>query len=432
MALRESEAGHLRPYVLMLTAGVGLLLLIAIVNVANLMLARTAAREREMTIRASIGAEWSHLVKQLLTESLVLSLVGGLLGCGFAYFGLQVLSKLLPANDVPYWLSFDMDSRVLLLTFLAASMTGILFGFAPAWQARQVDLNDVLKEGSKGSSAGSARARFLRRGLVVAEMAISLVLLVAAGLMIQSFLRLQEVDLGFNREGLIDVFAQRFVPNLTAETRDIEYSQNYRRIVDELRRLPGVESVAATGDVPVFCHPEERLVDQLHVRGVAATTASQQVSIQGADLGPGFFATMGIPLKEGRDFTEADDRSKPFVAIISERTAAKLLPGRSAIGQQIRWGQNSETNPWHTIIGVCGNTKWQATEQKAGYEMYYSYHQYAPFPVHFAVRMKTTPESLYPRIREIVSAASPDMAVISLQTMNDNLAEALWQRRLWG
>ncbi|MEJ1938297.1 ABC transporter permease, partial [Nostoc sp. NIES-2111] len=217
---------------------------------------------------------------------------------------------------------------------------------------------------------------------MVAEVAISLVLLVAAGLMIQSFLRLQEVDLGIDRKGLIDVYAQRFVPNLDAAGRDKEYALTYRRIVEELRRLPGVRSAAVSGDIPVFRHPEERLVDQMHVRGEAATQASHQLSIQGADVGPGFFGAMGIPLKEGRDFRESDDRSAAFVAIVSERTAAKLFPGRSALGQQVRWGQNNESNPWHTIIGVCGNTKWQATEQRAGYEMFYSYRQYAPFPVH--------------------------------------------------
>jgi predicted permease len=432
IALRDIEAGHLRPYVWMLTAAVILLLLIACVNVANLMLARAAARERELTIRAAIGASWGHLVKELLTEALSLSLLGGLLGCGFAYVSLQLLSSLMPQELIPYWLTFDLDWRVLLLSLLAATATGILFGLAPAWQARKLDLNSVMKEGAKGSSAGSATARLLRRSLVIAEVAISLALLVAAGLMIQSFLRLQDVDLGIDRRGLIDVYAQRFVPNLSDETRDKAYSQEYRRVVSALSQLPGVKAVSAGGDVPVFRHPEERLVDQLHVMGDAATETSHQVSIQGADLGPGYFATMGIPLRQGRDFTEADDRTKPFVTIISERTAAKLFPGRSALGQKIRCGKNDNSNPWHTIIGICGNTKWQATEQKAGYEMFYSYRQYAPFPVHFVLRAEGNLANLYPRIRQLIADTVPDMAVISLQTMDENLEQALWQRRLWG
>jgi putative ABC transport system permease protein len=429
--LREAEAGHLRPYVLLLTGAVSLLLLIACVNVANLMLARGAARERELTIRAAIGAEWRHIAKQLLGESLVLSLAGGALGCGMAVASLQVLGKLLPAELIPYWLHFDLDWRVLGLSFLAAAVTGVLFGLAPVWQAKNLDLNDVLKEGAKGSSGGSPQARLMRRGLVVAEVAISVTLLVAAGLMIQSFLRLHEVDLGFDRRGLIDVYAQRFVPNLTAETRDQAYSQQYARVVAALRQLPGVQAVSAGGDIPVFRHPEERLVDQLHVRGEAATEASHQLSIQGADLAPGYFAAMGIPMVEGRDFQESDDRSKPFVAIISRRTAEKLFPGRSALGQQIRWGKNNSSNPWHTIIGVCGNTKWQATEQRPGYEMFYSYRQYAPFPIHFVLRADAKPETLYPRIRQVIGETIPDMAVISLQTMEENLAQALWQRRMW-
>ncbi len=429
VSLRESEAGHLRPYVLMLTAAVLLLLLIACVNVANLMLARAAARQRETVIRAAIGASWRHIVAQLLSQSLTLSLLGGLLGCVFAYLALLWLPKLLPAGELPFWLRFDIDWRVLLLSLASAALTGILFGLAPAWQSRRLDLNDVLKEGAKGSASSG---NFLRRCLVVAEVALSLTLLAAAAFMTQSFLRLQNVDLGIQRDGLVDVYVQRFVPNLTPETRDKEYSRSYRRIVAELRQIPGVASAASGGDIPVFRHPEERPIDQIHVRGEAAADVSHQLSIQGADVGPGYFATLGIPLKEGRDFREADDRSAPFVAIVSERTAAKLFPGRSAIGQQIRWGKATATNPWHTIVGVCGNTKWQATEQLPGYEMFYSYRQYAPFPNHLLLRTQVPAETLYPRIREIVRQAAPDMAVISVQTMNENLEQALWQRRLWG
>lgn len=431
VSLREAESGQLRPYVFMLTAAVLLLLLIACVNVANLMLARAAAREREISIRAAIGASWGHIVRQLLSESITLSLIGGILGCLLAQAALTAIQSLLPSETLPYWLRFDLDWRVLILSFATATLTGILFGLAPAWQSRSLDLNSVMKEGAKGSSAGSAQARFLRRGLVIAEVAVSLTLLVAAGLMIQSFLRLMQVDLGFDRSHLVDVYAQRFVPNLTAETRDLAYSAQYQRIVSQLRQIPGVTAASAGGDVPVFRHPEERLIDQIHVRGEAAREVSHQIPIQGADLAPGYFATMGIPLIEGRDFTEADDRSKPFVAIISQRTAALLFPGRSAVGQQIRWGKASETNPWHTIIGVCGNTRWQATEQRAGYEMFYSYRQYAPFPVHFLLRTNLAPDQLYPQIRQIIASTVPDMAVISLQTMEENLAEALWQRRLW-
>lgn len=429
-SLRDIESGTLRPYLIMLSSAVILLLGIACVNVANLMLTRATARQREFAIRSALGGSRGSLISQLLTESVSLSLLGAVFGLAGAWGFLNLLPRWIPV-DLPFWLNFEMDWRVFLFAILAAGLTGIFFGLAPALEASNTDLADVMKQGAKGSSAGTAGIRMLRNGLVVSDIAISLTLLILAGLMLQSFLRLQSVDPGIRTTALLDIEALRFVPNLDAPGRDVAYAQTYRRITDQLRQIPGVISASNGGDLPIANHPEERRVDEIHIRGQAFDPARNHISVQGADVAPGYFSTLGIRLLEGRDFNEDDDSSKNLRVIVSERFARQFFGNASALGQQICWGKDNGKNPYHTIIGVVSGARFQVTEQRPGYEIYFSYRQYAPFPVHFLLHYNGSPLAIRDSARNIIHQTSPDMAITYMKTIEEHFATALWQRRLW-
>lgn len=427
--LREAEVGNIRPYLFLLGGAVGLVLLICCVNVANLILARGATREREIAIRAALGSSRGRIARLLLIESLLLALAGGLLGVALAWPGLQALLSLIPV-ELPFWMKIELNRQVLWFGLAVTMATGLLFGLVPAFQLSRVDLQHALKDSAKGASGGAGSLR-LRNGLIVVEVAFSLLLLVGAGLMMQSFVRLQQVDTGIDADRLITVYLSRFLPNGTPQEQVVAYSDQFRRVMDAVAKLPGVTSVGGGYDIPHYNKPEQREKQEIAILGQSEGERNHNAPAIGVDIAPGYFQTLGIPLLAGRDFTEADTLDKAPVVIVSRHTAQTLWPGREAIGQQVRWGKGAD-NPFATVIGVVGNTKWSTAETEPGFELYYPYRQWPVPAMHVVVRTQTDPAQLAPLLRRTVHEVNPDIAINLIKPIDEIVSDSQWMRRLWG
>ncbi|HKV39218.1 MAG TPA: ABC transporter permease, partial [Blastocatellia bacterium] len=309
VSLHDQVAGKIRPALLILLAAVGFVLLIACANVANLLLARSAAREREIAIRTALGAARWRLIRQLLTESLLLSLVGGAAGVALAVWGLNLLVAISPA-DTPRLDQVRVDGRVLLFSLIVSLLTGLLFGLAPALHASRADLNESLKEGGRSASAG-IRANRMRGVLVVSEVALSLMLLVGAGLMIRSFQRLRQVDLGFNPDRLLTM-KLRIAGSKYSEGPQL--SAFYDKVLQRIRALPGVQSAGAISDIFLSSTPRS---SNFTIEGRAPVSAAETIEVPIDSVSPGYFQMMGIPLLNGHEFGTAEGPDSPKAVIIN-------------------------------------------------------------------------------------------------------------------
>jgi len=428
-SLREMESGMLRPYVLLLGGAVLMMLLVCCVNIANLLLARSVSREREMAVRAALGAGRWRIVKQLIAEGIVFGLAGGLLGAGFAFLGVLALLALIPV-PLPPWMHIQVDLAALLFNFSLALVSAVLFSLAPARQLSKIDVNRALKEGTRGSSAG--RSGSLRDGLVISEIALSLVLLAGAGAMMRSFLYLRNTDAGIDRRHLLAVRVGRFLTGMTNDRLALAFAADYRRMLERAAELPGVIAVSGGDDFPYESHAEERGKGEIYVLGQDERQRRENGAVQGTAIAPGYFRVLGIPLLAGRDFTEADGPMTLRVAIVSRHMANTLFPGREPIGQKISWGKPGPNTPWTTVVGVVGDTKWHATERQKGFEIYYSYKQVAALPFNILIRTAAEPSSLEPAVRRMIREVNPQMAIQQVRTMDMVVTQALWERRLWG
>jgi putative ABC transport system permease protein len=427
--LRDAEVGNLRPYLLLLLGAVVMVLLIVCVNVANLVLARGTARERELAVRAALGAGRGRLTRHLLIESLLLALAGGGLGLLLAGPSLALLLRMIPV-PLPFWMRIELDGTALIFSFLVAVLTGLLFGLVPAWRAARVDLNLALKEGARGS--GGARARRLRHGLVVAEIALSLLLLVGAGLMMQSFLRLQRADLGMQTGNLLTVYLSRFVTNASPEDLRKAYTDTWTRVMERLAQVPGVVKVGGSYDIPYKNRPEQRETQQVATVGQSQEEQRQSAPVMTGVVDPGFFEVLGIPFVDGRNFDDNDTPGSEPVLIVSRHAAQTLWPGRPAIGQMLLVPSAYSGNVWRRVVGVVRDTRWHAAEAGKGFEVYYSHHQYPLPAIHLLLRTTGDPASLIPQVRRVVHEVEPDIAINEIQPMEEVIADTLWQRRLWG
>jgi putative ABC transport system permease protein len=424
--LRDAEVGNIRPYLLLLIAAVGFVLLICCVNVANLMLAQAAARQREFSVRAALGASRPRLARALLMDSLLLALLGGAAGIALAYQAVKALLALIPVT-LPFWMKIEVDAPVLLFSLAVAVLTSVLFGLAPAWQASRVNLSDALKEGARGSSA-HARARST---LVVAQMALCLLLLVGAGLMMQSFLRLLHVKTGFMPEGLLVARVTNFKTGARAETA-AAMAVLHEQTLTRLRALPGALSAGVTGSLPFTSAQTERSRVDLRIKGRAEEELKYSESVAGADVSPGLLDTLGVPLRAGRLFDARDVTESPMVVIINERAAKKLFPDRDPIGQELLWGAPTPQNPYCRIIGVVGDVKHRAAEGGEGVELYYPYSQWPVTNGYYVLRTQGDPQALATAMRQAINAVNKDAAIVYLKPMEQLIGESLWQRRLWG
>jgi putative ABC transport system permease protein len=423
-ALHEELVGDLRRALLVLLGAVGLVLLIACANVAHLRLASATSRYREFAIRAALGARRGRVVRQFLTESVLLSLVGGTLGLALAVWVVRALVLLMP-KDTPRLEEIRLDYRVVLFTLGTSLLTGIIFGLAPAFQAARTNLNDVLKEAGRSGGDTSRRLR-LRNLLVISEFALSLVLLIGAGLMVKSLLRLQEVKPGFEPARLLTM---RIALPATKYENFNQSRAFFEQLFDRLDARPDVESVGAINLLPFGGGGGDRsfsIQDQPTPAGHARPDEQVRFAT------PGYFHTMQIPLLSGRDFTRRDLPDTPRVAIVNSAFARKFWADGAAIGRRISFSAN---NPkWYEIVGIVGNVKHRGLDIADSPELYIPAFQplFADGNVpslYVAVRTMNEPSLTAGAMRNEVAVIDRDQPVSSLMTMDQRISDSVAPRR---
>ncbi|MBO0798247.1 MAG: FtsX-like permease family protein, partial [Blastocatellia bacterium] len=400
---------------LVLFGAVVLVLLIACANVSNLLLSRAAARQKEIAIRSALGAGRARLIRQLLTESLLLALVGGTLGILLAWWGVETLVTVYPGN-FPRQSEVGLDGRVVAFTLIVSLVTALLSSLATAFQSSGVALNEFLKEGGR-TSAGAGLGR-LRRLLVVSEIALALALLVSAGLLVKSFLRLQHVKLGFDPDRVLTLQVTLSTTKYPDARRQADF---FRRLLERVRNLPGVVAVATNSSIP-FPRIGGGPYSPFNLEG---RQLSPDESIGGDFrlISPHYFQAMRIPLLEGRDFTDEDEQESRPVVIISEDAARRFWPGQEALGKRLQWGGSSQ---WLTVIGVAGGVRMLQLEDEPRPAIYLPITQSSMYLV---VQTATAPMSLAAAIRSQVQAIDKDQPIANLRTMDQVISNSISQRR---
>jgi putative ABC transport system permease protein len=416
--LQEAAVGRIRPAMLTLSAAVGFVLLIACVNIANLLLSRSSARRREIGVRASLGAGRWRLIRQLLTESIVLAGFGAILGLGLAYAGIRLLVTVSP-TILPRAAEIALDLRAVAFTAAVALITGILFGIAPALHMVRTDLMAALREGARGNAIGFRRNR-LRSALVTGEVALALMLLCGAGLLMRSFYRLQSIDTGFDPHGVLTFRTN--LPGAKYRT-DEQQAAFYRRTLDRIRSLPGVSSASASQIFPLAGNDYILSFEQL---GKPPRPTGTEPSAAYYAATTGYFQTLRIPIKSGRDFTEHDDASGTPVAIVSESFARQFYPNENPLGQRIRMGNGSKPAE---IVGIAGDVRDQELESKGRPAVYEPAAQIPFGTMYFGVRAAGDPSSLIQPIRAIVRKLDPELPVDAVGTVESLISTTLAQRR---
>ena len=424
--LRAVETSAMRPYVLLLMAGAGLVLLVCCTNLANLLLARLSVREREFAVRAAVGAGRRHLLLQLLTENSILAIAGAFLGVVLASSLLAALPRMIP-TDVPFWIRFDLDRNVLLFTCAVTIGTIATFGLIPLLKSSRSDLEGLLRKGSRGTPATSR----LRRGLIIGEVALSAVLLVCAGLLLKSLNRLETVDPGFQPGNVLAIQLSPFKPG-SAQQRIEAASDYFRKVIASIGQVPGVVVVGATDGLPYTPDSEDRPSYNMEVQGAGSVERAYRGPGSVIDITPQYFEAMGIPLLQGRAFNDQDKTTSEKVIILSERAARFLFPGRSPIGGQVRHNTNGMADPWSRVVGVVGNVRYKADEKSEGMEMYYPSAQWEFESAYVAVRFQGSPAGFENAVRQAVASVDAETGIDEMKTMDALMNETLWQQRSWG
>ena len=419
----DQVVGSVRPALLALLGAVAFVLLVACANVANLLLSRAAARSREIAIRTALGAGRARIIRQLLTESLLLALIGGGVGLLIAYWGLDLLLAISP-SDLPRLDQITIDRRVLGFTLGVSLLTGLIFGLVPALQASRPDLIESLKEGGRGSSGGLQGKR-IRSGLVVFEVATALVLLICAGLMIKSFLNLQDVKLGFNPDRLLTV---RLQLSGTKYREDVSATNFYQQLLERVETMPGVESASAISTLFLSKTPNST---NFTIEGRPPFAPNEQVEVPVDIVTPGFFKSAGIPLVGGREFTSQDGSGAPSVVIINETMAKRFWQGEDPIGKRFMYGTPGNGDPqWMTIVGVVGDVRRTGFDAEVRPETFLPHQQASARGMMLMVRSTSDPASLTGAVREAVRSIDPDLPVFSVKPMDALLGDMMAQRRL--
>jgi predicted permease len=423
--LHEHLTGEVRRPLLVLLVAVGFVLLIACANLANLLLARAATRRKEIAVRVALGAGRLRIVRQLLTESVLLASTGGMCGLVVAGWSFAMLRQLIP-QGLAGSATLGLNGQVLAYTLILSALTGVLFGLVPAWQATRVEMNEVLKQSGARPGLGNRR---LQQALVVAEVALALVLLIGAGLLVQTFYRLRHLDVGFRAENVLT--PQTRLPR----ARYLEHAKRtafFQQTLERVRALPGVVSAAYTSGLPlagrggvytiaIEGHPAQA--------GVALEAGHRQIS-------PDYFTTLGIPLRQGRTFDERDTLQTQPVAIINETMARRFWPDESPLGKSFTLYHDVQRRflPPLTVIGVVGDVKQSGLETDIGPELYLPHTQvtYNSFsiPSHLAVRTAGDPLHLAAAVREAILAVDSNLPAADVRTMGGRLEELVGQRRL--
>jgi putative ABC transport system permease protein len=421
---QEFVTGQIRESLLILFGSVAFVLLIACANVANLQLARADVRRREVAVRAALGAGRGHIVSQLLTESVLLSIAGAAAGLAVAWAGLQIVITLRPAN-LPRLEDTSLDGTVLLFTAVLAVVTGVLFGLLPALQLSRPDVTSVLKDGGRSGTAGRSR-QLARRGLVVLQLASSVVLALAAGLLIRSLIELNRIDLGFNPANVLT--AQLQVP-ATDYPRPPDVVRFHRQAIERVAQIPGVSAVGSVRVLPL-----------------ARTIGDWSIKIEGRPyvpeenpngdyqaVTPGYFQAMGLELVRGRFLTDADREDTMPAAVINETMATRYWPNEDAVGKQFMMG--TDDKPWLTIVGIVGNVRHNAVVEEPRAEMYIAHAQLpghiggAPRGMTLVVKTSGNPLAMTGQIRDAIRSIDRNLPVSDIKTMEQVARSALSQPR---
>ena len=420
--LDQVLTGNVRPTLFVLAGAVGLVLLIACANVANLLLVRSASRRKEFAVRVSLGATRARLVRQLVTENMLLSFAGGAFGLALAYWGVKGLVSISP-SDIPRVEEIGLDRWVTAFTAAVSLATGLIFGLAPAMQASRADLADALKEGGR-TTPGRAHSRM--RGLfVISEVALALVLLIGAGLMIRTLVRLHEVNPGFNSDNVLTMR----VALLRAKYSDQQVAETLHQLPARLESVPGVLSSGAIGDLPLS---GRNISDYFLIDGRPEPPANERPLVYCRVCTPGYFRTMGIPLLGGRDFGERDTKESPNVVVISELFARRFFPGEDPIGNRLKL-QGQARDPL-LIIGVVGSVRHQGLDLEPVPEAYVPALQ-DPLnltqarSMTFVVRTAGDPSIVARSVRDSVTEIDRSLPIYDVKRMGDYLDTSLAGRR---
>jgi putative ABC transport system permease protein len=433
--LNEKVVGNVRPALLALSVTVGFVLLIACANVACLLLARAASRQKEAAVRVALGASRWRILRQLLTESLMLSLCGAAVGVLLAVWGVDWLTALLAGNStsfsvkLPRLSEIKLDAVALVFTFTVSLVTSVLFGLAPALAASKPDLNQVLKESGRGTTGGRRR---LRETLVVAELALALMLLVGAGLLMNSFVKLQAVDPGFNPRNVLTMTTSLAgASQYVGPTREALYHQ----LTDRLTALPGVQSVSAINHLPLA---GDRWGSALAIEG-RPLPPGPGIEVTFRVSRPNYFTVMGIPLRTGRDFTERDTPDAPAVVILNETLARRYWPAGDAVGKRVTLGDPRDNSPhWLTVVGVVKDVKQDSWIDAPSNEIYLPFQQSGDFfagtarqftSMTMVVRTTVAPQSLATAVQETVKSLDRTLPVSNVVSMDQVVSDTLWQPR---
>ncbi|MFN7931915.1 MAG: ABC transporter permease [Bryobacteraceae bacterium] len=430
--LNEMVVGNIRPALLVLLAAVGFVLLIACANLANLALARSVERRREIAIRTALGAPRSRIIRQLVTESLAVSLCGGALGTLLAWFGVDALQSSLRATGIPRVQEIAIDGQVLLFVAVISILTGLLFGLFPALDATRPALTGTLRDGGRGSSEGprSLRARAI---LVMAEVALSIVLLAGAGLMLRTFAALRAIDPGFDPHHTVTMQISVAGQN---DMRGPRRAQFFHTLEDQVRTLPGIESAAFINHIPIGGDSWRM---RAYGEGLPVPAESDPTTALYRIVTPGYFRTMRIPLREGRDLTAADRDTTTPVVIINEELARRLWPTESPIGKRL--ATSIEGTPvWYSIVGVSAATRQESLAERPLPEYFFAYDQ-TPALLNrtdpgfayltLVVRTSLPAQQSANAIRALVKQANKEAILSEVRTMDQILSSSTWQSRFY-
>jgi putative ABC transport system permease protein len=422
MPLLEFIVRSVKPALLVLLGAVAFVLLIACANVANLLLARAAGRQKEIAVRTALGAGRARIIRQLLTESLLLSIVGGAAGLLLAQWGMDLLLKLAPQN-LPRMSGVSLDGSALAFTATVTLLTGLIFGLVPALQSSKPNLSETMKDGGRGSTEGGRR-QLVRSALVVLEVASAMVLLVGAGLLIKSFWRLQKVDPGFNPDNALTLSVSLPRRKYPEENQRVAF---FRQLLEKVGALPGVQAVGATSPLPLSGDTVLAFVVQGRAPAPPGAGQSSNFYAVSAD----YFKAMEIPLRRGRLFTERDARDSPHVAVINETMARKIFPEEDPVGKRITFdtGDDNPNPDWYEIVGVVGDVKQYGLDRATPLQTYEPFTQQTSSSMTIVARAADDPANLTSAIRNAVLQIDKEQPIANIRTLDRILSTSIAQQR---
>ena len=416
LPLREQFFGNVRRPLWLMLGAVGFVLLIACANVANLLLSLATSREKEIALRAALGARRVRIVRQLLTESLLLALLGSALGLGFAWLGIKALVAISP-RDLVSLQSVGLNVSVLLWTLGVSLLTGLIFGLAPALHISRLNLNDSLKEGGKSESAQAGGSRRLRSALVVSEIALAVVLLASAGLLIKSFVRLQQVDRGFNTDNILTMVIRLPDANYSQEPQIVNF---FVQALERVRTLPGVRSAGMINFLPLYGGLGSNTGFKIEGQPVPPPGQGPSTDVRAVDAD--YFQTMGIPLLRGRNFSAMELREPRKVILINEALARKHFPNQDPIGKRLDVAM-FETPFWAEIIGVVGNVRYDSLIDESPPAVYFPHPDMTYSFMTLVVRTDGDPAAIAPAVQREIRGLDANQPVSDVRTMDQVMSE---------